>query len=190
MPGMRRLLAGAWAMWEQARGGEGCDLVEAADWGLLFLPWVIERGPPSIVQLHGSVGQINLHDPVRGEEVQGSLIRMLERVGVARATRVQGYSEETPGSGSARPGPGSIASGQPGNRSSRATKPLRERSAASSSAGSSAGRGRRCSAMRFTCWAHGRPSSTGWAGTLRSRPGVPARRITCAGSGRTSGDRS
>ena len=37
---------------------------------------------------------MNLHDPVRGEEVQGSLILdALQRVGVARATRVQGYSE-------------------------------------------------------------------------------------------------
>ena len=93
LPGLRRLLAGAWAMWEQARGGEGCDLVEATDWGLLFLPWIIERGPPAIVQLHGSAGQIDLHDPVRGEEVQGSLIRMFERVGVAQASRAQGYSE-------------------------------------------------------------------------------------------------
>jgi glycosyltransferase involved in cell wall biosynthesis len=93
LPGLRRFLAGAWAMWEQARGGEGLDLVESADWGLLFLPWVVEGGPPVIVQLHGSVGQIDLHDPVRGEEAQGTLIRMLERAGVERASRAQGCSQ-------------------------------------------------------------------------------------------------
>lgn len=92
MPSLRRLLAGAWAMWEQAAHGEGCDAVEATDWGLLFLPWIIEAGPPSIVQLHGSSGQIDMHDPVRGEEAQGTLLRLLERMAIARATDVQGCS--------------------------------------------------------------------------------------------------
>lgn len=92
LPGLRRFLAGAWAMWEQANKGEGFDLVEVSDWGLLYLPWVIEKCPPIVVQMHGSMGQIDLHDPVRGEEVQGNLIRMIERQGVALATSVQAYS--------------------------------------------------------------------------------------------------
>jgi glycosyltransferase involved in cell wall biosynthesis len=92
MPGLRRFLAGAWAMREQAGNGEGFDLVEAADWGLLFLPWVVAHGPPVVVQLHGSMGQIELHDPVRGEEAQGSLVRMLECGGVSNAVGAQAYS--------------------------------------------------------------------------------------------------
>src|SRR4051794_8404358 len=36
--GLRAHLAAAWAMWEQADYGRGCDIVEACDWGLLFVP--------------------------------------------------------------------------------------------------------------------------------------------------------
>ncbi len=35
-PSLRRHLAAAWAMWEQADLGAGADVVEATDWGLLF----------------------------------------------------------------------------------------------------------------------------------------------------------
>lgn len=92
LPGLRRFLAGAWAMREQAGFGEGYDLVEAADWGLLFLPWVVEQGPPLVTQLHGSMGQIDLHDPIHGEEVQGNLIRLIESRALACATQAQAYS--------------------------------------------------------------------------------------------------
>jgi len=97
LPGLRRILAGAWAMREQAGNGDGHDLVEAADWGLLFLPWVVEQGPPLVAQLHGSMGQIDLYDPVRGEDVQGNLIRMLERTGLAQAACAQAYSQANAG---------------------------------------------------------------------------------------------
>lgn len=97
LPGLRRFLAGAWAMREQAGFGEGYDLVEAADWGLLFLPWVVEQGPPLVAQLHGSMGQIDLHDPVRGEEVQGNLIRLLERDGIVNASSAQTLSHTNAG---------------------------------------------------------------------------------------------
>jgi glycosyltransferase involved in cell wall biosynthesis len=97
MPSLRRFLAGAWAMHEQAARGEGYDVVEATDWGLLFLPWMIETGPASVVQLHGSSGQIDIHDPVQGEEAQGALLRLLERTAIARATEVQGYSQSNVG---------------------------------------------------------------------------------------------
>lgn len=93
MPGLRRHLAAAWAMWEQARLGEEADVVEATDWGLLFVPWALEDGPPSVVQMHGSLGQIDLHDPVRGEEAQGNLIRMIERGALSLSTAVQANSQ-------------------------------------------------------------------------------------------------
>lgn len=93
MPLLRRLLAGAWAMHEQAAHGEGYDAVEATDWGLLFMPWVVESRLASTVQLHGSAGQIDSHDPVGGEEAQGAMLRLLERMAISRATEVQGYSQ-------------------------------------------------------------------------------------------------
>lgn len=92
-PGLRRYLAAAWALHEQARGGEDFDVVEATDWGLLFLPWAVEAGPPVVAQMHGSCGQIDVHDPVAGEELQGQLLRLLEMNGAARADAVQSYSE-------------------------------------------------------------------------------------------------
>jgi glycosyltransferase involved in cell wall biosynthesis len=92
MPGLRRYLAAAWAMHEQAEGGQGYDLVEAADWGLLFAPWVVKKGPPCMVQLHGSSGQIEIHDPVAGEELQGHVIRLIERCAVHAAIGAQAYS--------------------------------------------------------------------------------------------------
>lgn len=79
-PELQRHLAAAWTAWEQVDRGKNYDLVETTDWGLLFAPWVLEaETPPTVVQLHGSVGQIDFYDPQRGNELQGSLIRFLER---------------------------------------------------------------------------------------------------------------
>lgn len=93
MPGLQRHLAAAWALREQADDGAGFDVVEATDWGLLFLPWATEPGPPVVAQMHGSCGQIDLHDPVAGEEAQGELIRLLEASAAARVDVLQSYSE-------------------------------------------------------------------------------------------------
>lgn len=94
MPGLRRYLAAAWACHEQAGGGEGYDLVETTDWGLLFVPWLLsEFRLPAVVQCHGSIGQIDLFDPIRGEELQGVLVRLLEATLLARADEVQTYSK-------------------------------------------------------------------------------------------------
>jgi glycosyltransferase involved in cell wall biosynthesis len=79
LPGLRRHLAAAWAMWEQAGFGEDADIVEACDWGLLFVPPALDRTRPVLVQCHGSVAQIAQHDPIAGEESQSALIRLLER---------------------------------------------------------------------------------------------------------------
>jgi glycosyltransferase involved in cell wall biosynthesis len=78
-PGLRRHLAAAWAMWEQASFGEEADIVEACDWGLLFVPAALDGAPPLVVQCHGSIGQIAQHDPIAGEETQTVLTRLLER---------------------------------------------------------------------------------------------------------------
>jgi glycosyltransferase involved in cell wall biosynthesis len=77
-PGLRRHLAAAWAMWEQAAFGAEADIVEATDWGLLFIPPAVEANTPLIVQAHGSVGQIAVHDPLEGEETQCAFERLIE----------------------------------------------------------------------------------------------------------------
>jgi glycosyltransferase involved in cell wall biosynthesis len=77
-PSLRTHLAAAWAMWEQAREGAAFDLVEACDWGLSFVPPAISCSVPVVVQLHGSLGQVSVHDPMRGEETGASITRLLE----------------------------------------------------------------------------------------------------------------
>jgi glycosyltransferase involved in cell wall biosynthesis len=79
-------------MWEQAGYGEGCDIVEACDWGLLFVPPVIRAARPVLVQCHGSVGQIAVRDPIAGEETQSLLVRLIERAALGIAQSVQTYS--------------------------------------------------------------------------------------------------
>ena len=88
-PGLRRYLAAAWAMWEQAGWGEGCDIVEACDWGFLFVPPAVQAVRPLVVQCHGSIGQIAVRDPIAGEETQGLLVRLIERAALAVAGSVQ-----------------------------------------------------------------------------------------------------
>ena len=61
-------LAAAYAIHEQAGSGSGFDVVEICDWGLAFAPWMAESAAPVMVQMHGSMGQIAQHEPVRGAE--------------------------------------------------------------------------------------------------------------------------
>jgi glycosyltransferase involved in cell wall biosynthesis len=88
-PGLRRHLAAAWAMWEQAGYGEDCDIVEACDWGLLFVPPVVEAIRPLVVQCHGSIGQIAVHDPIAVEVTQSLIVRLIERAALAAAQSIQ-----------------------------------------------------------------------------------------------------
>ena len=88
-PGLRSHLAAAWAMWEQAQFGEETDVVEACDWGLLFLPMALDAKRPLVVQCHGSIGQIAHHDPIAAEETQGILTLLLERSVLAGVDTIQ-----------------------------------------------------------------------------------------------------
>lgn len=92
-PTLRNSLAAAWAMWEQAGHGQGFDIVEACDWGLSFVPPVVEASLPVLLQFHGSAGQIAVHDCIEGEEIDGKLIRMIERAAAGSATGLQTCSE-------------------------------------------------------------------------------------------------
>ncbi|GAA4328255.1 hypothetical protein GCM10023149_32190 [Mucilaginibacter gynuensis] len=62
LPDYRNNLAAAWAMWQQANYGEGFDIIECTDFGLGFVPWVINHTKPVITRLHGSSAQIALHE--------------------------------------------------------------------------------------------------------------------------------
>src|SRR5690242_12832987 len=52
-PELQGYLAAAWAAHEQAGRGEGYDLIEVADWGMAYVPWIVsEPVAPVQVQLH------------------------------------------------------------------------------------------------------------------------------------------
>lgn len=59
-PEYRNNIAASWAMFEQAKNGEGFDVVECVDFGLGFIPWLVNHSKPVVVRLHGSSGQIDL----------------------------------------------------------------------------------------------------------------------------------
>ena len=93
IPELQRHLAAAWAAWEQVQGGEGYDLVEVTDWGMLFAPWIVSpNSPPTVVQLHGSIGQIDFYDPQIDTQLQGNFIRLIEAGLLANADELQANS--------------------------------------------------------------------------------------------------
>jgi glycosyltransferase involved in cell wall biosynthesis len=61
-PELKRNIAAAWAMFEQANEGSGFDIIECTDFGLGFIPWVIRHNRPVITRFHGSAGQISFHE--------------------------------------------------------------------------------------------------------------------------------
>jgi glycosyltransferase involved in cell wall biosynthesis len=92
-PRLRRYLSAAWAAWEYARHRYRVDVVEVADWGLLFVPWVVEPSDAVVsVTLHGSVGQIDLYDPVPGAELEGVVVRLVEASVLAGTDGLVTYS--------------------------------------------------------------------------------------------------
>ncbi|MBC1225148.1 glycosyltransferase [Nostoc sp. UCD121] len=94
IPEFQRHLAAAWTAWEQVNKGQGYDLVETTDWGMLFAPWIISpESPPTVVQLHASIGQIDFHDPQVDSQLQGNLVRLLEVNLLSVADQLQTYSQ-------------------------------------------------------------------------------------------------
>lgn len=91
-PELRRHLAAAFALHEQAAEGDGFDAVEVTDWGLLFLPWVIRSKAQVLVQLHGSTGQIAFQEPAHRRAAEGVFSLLLERTALAAAPHLSSYS--------------------------------------------------------------------------------------------------
>jgi glycosyltransferase involved in cell wall biosynthesis len=87
VPSLRNQLALAFAAYERCSGGDGYDVVEVTDWGLLYVPWLAQglRRAPVVVQLHGSPGQIGYRDPLAGEELSDLLTRAFEVAYLPRA---------------------------------------------------------------------------------------------------------
>jgi glycosyltransferase involved in cell wall biosynthesis len=79
-------------MWEQSGFGERFDIIQATDYGLLFVPPTIEPLCPVITVLHGSLGQLADHDPLVGRETEGVLARLIESSAARAAYRLQTYS--------------------------------------------------------------------------------------------------
>lgn len=77
-PLLRRMVAGAWAAWEQAEALGEFDVVESTDFALMYLPPAIAPRAPLVAQMHGSFGQIMIHDPAADAELDGALSLVLE----------------------------------------------------------------------------------------------------------------
>lgn len=92
-PDLVNHLAAAWAVWEQTEGGKDFDVVECTDWGLFFVPWLLEASsPPLVVRLHGSEGQISHHNPESCSPLYGSLCRLIETALLPRASMLVTFS--------------------------------------------------------------------------------------------------
>lgn len=76
-PELQTHLASAWAMYDQAKD-LNFDIVVCTDWGLGFVPWIINKKKPVIVHLHGSCGQIDYYDPRCGLEFWSKLYLQIE----------------------------------------------------------------------------------------------------------------
>jgi glycosyltransferase involved in cell wall biosynthesis len=90
LPAVQHMLAVAYAAWYKCGSGQGFDVVETTDFGLTFAPWLdVSNSPPVIVQLHGSSGQVDFHDPIAGQELSGLALRLLEAALLGRADELQ-----------------------------------------------------------------------------------------------------
>ena len=69
----------AWGAFDQAHGGEGYDIVEATDWLMLYMPWVVsERKARAVVSLHGSNGQVDWFSNPDKKTPDGDWVRLAE----------------------------------------------------------------------------------------------------------------
>ena len=90
-PNLARALAVAVNAWQFARTLDP-DCVEVCDWPLSFAAGVIDGAVPVIVQAHGSMGQIAVHDQTRGGAVEATLLQLIETQLFGLARNLQTYS--------------------------------------------------------------------------------------------------
>lgn len=96
----------AWGAYNQTKGGEGFDIVEATDWGLLFMPWVVSpRNGKVVVSLHGSNGQLDWYSgSAQRGSFDGGFVRLLETESLRLADKIHANSRSNASFWSARTG--------------------------------------------------------------------------------------
>ena len=90
-PSMVRALAVAHNAWRTALA-LAPDCVEVCDWPLGAAPAVLDGSVPAIVQCHGSMAQIAIHDPAPGRDAEGMLLQLVEPQVLGLALAVQTYA--------------------------------------------------------------------------------------------------
>ena len=93
MPEYRNNIAASWAMWEQCNEGQDFDLIECTDFGLGFIPWLVNHKKPVITRLHGSAGQIDLNENQIGNSLYGDFSRQAELILLRNADRLITHSD-------------------------------------------------------------------------------------------------
>ncbi|MDB5109920.1 MAG: hypothetical protein JWR67_1034 [Mucilaginibacter sp.] len=78
LPEFKRNIASAWGMWQQASEGMDYDIIECTDFALGFIPWLIHHTKPVITRLHGSMGQISLHENTLSADLADLFIQQTE----------------------------------------------------------------------------------------------------------------
>lgn len=87
-PFIARSVAVAHSAWQKAIS-LAPDCVEVCDWPLSLGPAILAQSVPYVVQCHGSMGQVMLHDPPSKGGFEPALLEMLESRLIASALRVQ-----------------------------------------------------------------------------------------------------
>lgn len=93
IPVYKKNIAAAWAMWQQSMQGDGYDIIECCDFGMGYIPWLVNHNKPVIVRLHGSEGQIELKEPNLHQTVFGDANRQTELLLLAKADRLITHSK-------------------------------------------------------------------------------------------------
>ena len=83
----------AWGAYQQAKGGEGFDIVEATDWSLLYMPWVVStRKAKVVVSLHGSNGQVDWYSDPASTGFNAHVLRLAEVASLRLADSIHANS--------------------------------------------------------------------------------------------------
>lgn len=91
-PEYRNNMAAAWAMWQQSNEGVGFDLIECTDFGLGFVPWLVNHKLPVVTRLHGSTGQIDLYETHFKTGLSADLHRQAELILLSYADKLISHS--------------------------------------------------------------------------------------------------
>lgn len=93
-PLLKNNLASAWSLFEETIEKIQPDLIEVSEFPLLFVPWILgQSNIPVLVQLHGSLGQVEYWESRHGQQVQTTVIRQIENQIIRQAEEVVALSK-------------------------------------------------------------------------------------------------